>query len=190
MASSNAPNPIVKLALEFAPLVLFFLANGRFGIFVATGVFMVAIVLSLAISYALMRKLPVMAVVSGVVVLVFGGLTIALHDDTFIKVKPTIVNCLFGGVLLGGLAFGRPLLPLVLDQVLTLTPAGWRKLTFRWAIFFFVLALLNELVWRNFSTEAWVNFKTFGIMPLTLIFALAQTPLIMRHGEEAESGKA
>ena len=190
MASSNAPNPIVKLALEFAPLVLFFLANGRFGIFVATGVFMVAIVLSLAISYALMRKLPVMAVVSGVVVLVFGGLTIALHDDTFIKVKPTIVNCLFGGVLLGGLAFGRPLLPLVLDQVLTLTPAGWRKLTFRWAIFFFVLALLNEVVWRNFSTETWVNFKTFGPMPLTLIFALAQTPLIMRHGGEAESGKA
>ncbi|SDR62562.1 intracellular septation protein [Rhizobiales bacterium GAS191] len=190
MATSNAPNAFVKLALEFAPLVLFFLANGRFGIFAATGAFMVAILISLAISYWLLRKLPVMAVVSAVVVLVFGGLTIALHDETFIKVKPTIVNCLFGTVLLGGLAMGRPLLPLVLDQVLTLTPAGWRKLTFRWAIFFFVLAVTNEVVRLNFSTEAWVNFKSFGTIPLTLIFALAQTPLILRHGEETQGGKA
>jgi intracellular septation protein len=93
-------------------------------------------------------------------------------------------------VLLGGLAFGKPLLPLVLDQVLTLTPAGWRKLTLRWAIFFFLLAVLNEIVWRNFSTDIWVNFKVFGTMPLTLLFALAQTPLILRHGEETQGGKA
>jgi intracellular septation protein len=190
MATQNAPNPIVKLALEFAPLALFFIANGRLGIFAATGVFMVAILTSLAVSYALMRKLPVMAVVSAVVVLVFGGLTLALHDETFIKVKPTIVNSLFGFVLLGGLAMGRPLLPLVLDQVITLTQAGWRKLTFRWAIFFFVLAIINEIVWRNFTTETWVDFKTFGTIPLTLIFALAQTPLILRHGEETRSGEA
>ena len=183
-------NPVLKLALEFAPLALFFVANSRVGIFAATGVFMAAILVSLAVSYALTRKLPIMALVSAAVVLVFGGLTLALHDDLFIKMKPTIVNTLFGVVLLGGLAFGKPLLPLVLDQVLTLTPAGWRKLTLRWAIFFFVLAVLNEIVWRNFSTDIWVNFKVFGTMPLTLLFALAQTPLILRHGEETQGGKA
>jgi len=180
-------NPFVKLALEFAPLALFFVANARFGIFAATGIFMVAILASLATSYAIARTLPIMALVSGAVVLVFGGLTLALHDDLFIKMKPTIVNCLFGAILLGGLAFDRPLLPLVLDQVLTLTTQGWRKLTLRWAVFFFVLAGLNEIVWRNFSTDTWVNFKVFGTMPLTLLFAIAQTPLILRHGEEAGS---
>ncbi|MBV9519951.1 MAG: septation protein A [Hyphomicrobiales bacterium] len=181
-------NPLVKLALEFAPLGLFFIANSRFGIFVATAIFMAAILIALAVSYALLRKLPIMALVSAVVVVVFGGLTLALHDDLFIKMKPTIVNGLFGAALLIGLAFDRPLLPLVLDQVLTLTPAGWRKLTWRWAVFFLVLAALNEFVWRNFSTDTWVNFKVFGTMPLTLIFALAQTPLILRHGEETQGG--
>jgi intracellular septation protein len=182
---ANPPiNPLVKLALEFAPLALFFIANGRLGIFGATGVFMVAILVSLAVSYALTGKLPVMASVSAVLVLVFGGLTLALHDATFFKMKPTIVNTLFGLTLLGGLAFDKPLLPLVLDQVLSLTPVGWRKLTWRWAMFFFFLAALNEIVWRNFSEDFWVNFKVFGTMPLTLIFALSQTPLILRYGEE------
>jgi intracellular septation protein len=188
MARAQPINPIVKLALEFAPLGLFFIANGRWGIFPATGVFMAAILVSLVASYALTRTLPIMAIVSGIVVVVFGGLTLALHNDTFIKMKPTIVNSLFGAILLGGLAFGRPLLPLVLDQVLTITDEGWRKLTLRWGIFFFVLAALNEIVWRNFSTDTWVSFKVFGTMPLTLIFALSQTPLIMRHGEEGENG--
>jgi intracellular septation protein len=189
METRKPINPLIKLALEFAPLALFFLANSRFGIFIATGVFMVAILVSLIVSYALTKTLPIMALVSAAVVLVFGGLTLALHDDLFIKMKPTIVNCLFGVVLLGGLAFDRPLLPLVLDQVLTLTPQGWRKLTLRWAIFFFVLAALNEFVWRNFSTDTWVNFKVFGTIPLTLLFAIAQTPLILRHGEETSSSE-
>jgi intracellular septation protein len=188
MVTSKPINPLVKLALEFAPLALFFIANARLGIFAATGIFMAATLIALAISYALTRSLPIMLLVSAVVVLVFGGLTLALHDDLFIKMKPTIVNSLFGAALLGGLALGKPLLPLVLDQVLTLTPAGWRKLTWRWAIFFFVLAALNEFMWRNFSTDTWVNFKVFGTMPLTLIFALAQTPLILRHGEETLGG--
>jgi intracellular septation protein len=182
----QAINPFLKLALEFAPLVLFFIANGRLGIFNATAVFMVAVLVSLLVSYALTRKLPIMALVSAGAVLIFGGLTLLLHDQTFIKMKPTIVNSLFGAVLLGGLAFGKPLLPLVLDQVLTLTDVGWRKLTLRWAIFFFVLAALNEVVWRSFSENFWVNFKVFGTIPLTLIFALSQTPLILRHGEETE----
>jgi len=185
---SKPVNPLVKLALEFAPLALFFVANSRFGIFAATGLFMVATIAAIAISYFLMDRLPIMALVSAVIVIIFGGLTLALHDDLFIKMKPTIVNGLFGGALLVGLALDRPILPLVLDQVLTLTPAGWRKLTWRWAIFFFVLAALNEFVWRNFSTDTWVNFKVFGTMPLTLVFALAQTPLILRHGEETQGG--
>jgi intracellular septation protein len=126
--------------------------------------------------------------VSAVVVLVFGGLTLFLQDELFIKLKPTIVNSMFGAVLLGGLALGKPLLPLVLDSVFRLTPEGWRKLTFRWAIFFFVLAALNEIVWRTQTTDFWVNFKVFAIMPLTLAFALAQTPLILRH--EAKDGPA
>ena len=185
MEKPQPPNPFLKLALEFAPLVIFFIANGRLGIFAATGVFMVAVLVSLVVSYALTRKLPIMASVSAVVVLVFGGLTLAFHDATFFKMKPTIVNTLFGLALLGGLAFNKPLLPIVLDQVLTLTPAGWRKLTWRWAMFFFFLAGLNEFVWRNFSEQTWVDFKVFGTMPITLIFALSQTPLILRHGEEA-----
>jgi intracellular septation protein len=188
MTTSKPIHPLVKLALEFAPLALFFIANSRLGIFSATGIFMGATLVALAIYYALTRSLPIMLLVSTVVVVIFGGLTLALHDDLFIKMKPTIVNSLFGAVLIGGLAFGKPILPLVLDQVLTLTPAGWRKLTLRWAIFFFALAALNEIVWRNFSTDTWVNFKVFGTMPLTLVFALAQTPLILRHGEETQKG--
>lgn len=179
-------NPLLKLALEIGPLVIFFIANQRAGIFAATGLFMVAVIASLAVSWVLTRHLPVMPMVSAVVVLVFGGLTLFLQDELFIKLKPTIVNTMFGAVLLGGLAFGRPLLPLVLDTVFRLTPEGWRKLTFRWAIFFFVLAALNEIVWRTQTTDFWVNFKVFGIMPLTLAFALAQTPLILRHEEKDE----
>ncbi|TDR93204.1 septation protein A [Enterovirga rhinocerotis] len=183
-------NPLAKLALELGPLVLFFFANAygdRFGIaqdrriFVATGLFVVATLIALAVHYVLVRRLPIMPLVSAVVVVVFGGLTVALNDEIFIKLKPTIVNTLFGICLLIGLYFRKPLLAIVLDSVFDLTEEGWRKLTFRWAIFFFVLAALNEIVWRTQTTDTWVNFKVFGIMPLTLVFALAQTPLLMRH---------
>ncbi|MET0430767.1 MAG: septation protein A [Microvirga sp.] len=183
-------HPLLKLALELGPLGLFFIANayaGRFGfgedrrIYVATALFIGATVVALAVHYALLRKLPIMPLVSGVVVVVFGGLTLALQDETFIKLKPTIVNTLFGLILLGGLWFRKPLLRIVLDSMFELTDEGWRKLTLRWALFFFVLAILNEVVWRTQSTDAWVTFKVFGIMPLTLVFALAQTPLLMRY---------
>jgi intracellular septation protein len=179
-------NPLLKLALELGPLALFFLANQRAGIFAATGLFIAATLVSLAVHYALVRKLPIMPMVSGVVVVVFGGLTLALQDELFIKLKPTIVNTLFGVVLLGGLYFQKPLLALVLDSMFDLTDEGWRKLTFRWAIFFFVLAALNEIVWRTQSTDFWVSFKVFGIMPLTVAFALAQTPLLMRYEAKAD----
>jgi intracellular septation protein len=111
----------------------------------------------------------------------FGGLTLLLKDDTFLKLKPTIVNGLFGIALLGGLYFRKPLLQIVLDSVFELTDEGWRKLTLRWALFFLALAVINEIVWRTQTTDFWVSFKVFGIMPLTIAFALAQTPLLLKH---------
>jgi intracellular septation protein len=197
-------NPLLKLLLELGPLGIFFagnfwptaftplmrlivspemLASERVGIFTATALFMPATVVALVVHYWLVKKLPIMPLVSGVVVLVFGSLTLLLHNDVFIKLKPTIVNSMFGAVLLGGLAFGRPLLSVVLDSVFELTQEGWRKLTFRWGVFFFCLAALNEVIWRTQTTDFWVSFKAWGIMPLTLIFALAQTPLMMRYAK-------
>jgi intracellular septation protein len=174
-------NPFLKLGLELGPLVVFFFANASFGIFAATGAFMVATIVALSASWWLTRRLAIMPIVTGVVVFVFGGLTLLLQDEVFIKMKPTIVNALFGSALLGGLAFGRPLLGYVFDSVFRLDNEGWRKLTFRWGIFFFALAFLNEIVWRSVSTDMWVNFKVFGIMPLTVVFTLSQMPLIHRH---------
>jgi intracellular septation protein len=195
-------NPSLKLVLDLGPLVLFVLANfrpalflplvslilpadivsgERVGIFVATGVFMLATVAALAISYALTRHLPVMPLVTAVVVLVFGSLTLALHDELFIKLKPTIIYALFGGVLLGGLAFGKPLLGIVFDSVFHLTEEGWRKLTLRWALFFFALAILNEIVWRTQSTNVWVSFKFFGVVPLIFAFGALQYPLLTKY---------
>ncbi|MCF1505373.1 septation protein A [Afifella sp. H1R] len=180
--------PLVKLLLELGPLVVFFFANARFDIFVATASFMVAIAISLGVSYWLTKKLAIMPLVTGIVVLVFGTLTLILHDEVFIKMKPTIVNALFGAILLGGLAFGRSFLGYVFDSVFRLDAEGWRKLTFRWGLFFFALAILNEVVWRNFSTDFWVSFKVFGIMPLTIVFTLTQMPLITRHSLEPLGG--
>ncbi len=189
-------NALLKLALELGPLMVFFFANARgewlvetwpalgmLGgpIFLATGLFMVATAISLAISWALVRSLPIMPLVSGVVVFVFGALTLYLQDDIFIKMKPTIVNTLFAGVLLGGLLFGKSLLGYVFDSAFKLDAGGWRKLTLRWGLFFIFLAVVNEVVWRNFSTDAWVAFKVWGIMPITIIFTMTQMPLIMRH---------
>jgi intracellular septation protein len=195
-------NPWLKLALDLGPLLLFFFANAkpalfepwlapiipeavqtgeRAGIFVATAVFMVAIVVALLVSYGLTRRLPMMALVSAVVVVVFGGATLVFQNETFIKVKPTIIYLLFTTVLLGGLIFRKPLLAAVFDQVFHLTEEGWRKLTVRWALFFLVLAILNELVWRTQSTDTWVTFKVFGVAPLTFLFAALQYPLLVRY---------
>ncbi len=174
-------NPFLKLALELGPLVVFFMANARFGIYAGTGIFMAAVLLALGTSYVLTRHLPVMAIVSAVVVLVFGSMTLLLHDETFIKVKPTIIYVLFAAVLLIGLVFRKPFLNIVFDQMFNLTDEGWRKLTLRWILFFLALAVANEVIWRTQSTDFWVAFKAFGTVPLTLAFALAQYPLLMRY---------
>ncbi len=180
--TAAAHNPLLKMALETGPVVLFFIANAKLDIFYATAVLMVSVLVSLGASWYLTRRIPVMPLVTAVMVLVFGGLTLYLHDDQFIKLKPTIVNCLFGTMLLGGLAFGTSFLETVMGESLQMDHKGWKILTFRWGIFFFVLAGLNELVWRTQTTDFWVSFKLFGIMPLTLLFALSQAPLMMKHG--------
>ena len=203
MNAQKAPlNPTLKLVLDIGPLLLFFIANSRpaiflpllrpilpagiasdehVGIFVATAVFMAAVVIALAVSYALTRALPIMPLITAIIVLVFGSLTLVLHDELFIKLKPTIIYLLFAGVLLGGLAFGKPLLGLVFDSVFHLTQDGWRKLTLRWAVFFVALAVLNEIVWRTQTTDVWVSFKVFGVLPLTFLFAALQFPLMSKY---------
>ena len=178
-------DPTLKLVLELGPLACFFVASYRFGLHAATGVLMVGVVVTLAVSYALTRRLPVMPVVTAIAVLTFGALTFYFDNPVFIKIKPTVINCIFGAALLGGLVFNKPLLPVVLDSALHLDEAGWRKLTFRWGLFFFVLAGLNEIVWRTQSDVFWSGFKVFGTMPLTLLFALSQVPLILRHEQKA-----
>jgi intracellular septation protein len=201
-AKKRELNPVLKLVLDLGPLLLFFFANSRpalflplispilpaeaasgerTGIFVATAVFMVAVVAAFVISYALTRRLPLMLLVTAVIVLIFGSLTLVLHDELFIKLKPTIIYVLFGSTLLGGLAFGRPLLGVIFDSVFHLTETGWRKLTLRWALFFFALALLNEVVWRTQSTDVWVTFKVFAVLPLTFLFAASQYSLLTKY---------
>ena len=192
-------SPLLKLVLELGPLMVFFFANSRgewlaghfptlseLGgpIFIATGLFMAATAIALVVSWMLTRTLPMMPLISGIVVFVFGALTLWLQNDTFIKMKPTIVNALFGVILLGGLLFGQSLLGYVFNSAFKLNDEGWRKLTIRWGFFFLFLAVLNEVVWRGFSTDTWVAFKVWGTMPITIIFTMAQMPLIMRHSVE------
>jgi intracellular septation protein len=184
--TANGMSPWLRLALEAGPLLLFFVINARAGIMPATGVFMVATLVSLAICYAKERRLPTMPLVTGVFVLIFGGLTLAFDDDFFIKLKPTIVNGLFALALFAGLALRRNLLKILLEAALQLDDAGWRKLTWRWAWFFVVLAALNEVVWRTQSTDFWIAFKLWGVLPLTIAFSASQFPLILRHTQDDE----
>ena len=175
-------NPILKLVLELGPLGVFFFGNYKFGIFPATAAFMVAMLVSLIVSYAVSRKLPIMPLVTAVFVLIFGGLTLYLHNDTFIKLKPTMVNGFFAATLFGGMVYGKALIRMPFEAALPpMTDEGWAKLNVRWAWFFVFLAILNEVIWRNFSTNAWVDFKVFALTPITLIFSLAQLRLIMQH---------
>jgi len=208
MTGSNAPEttadekqgadkpglgPFARLAVEAGPLVVFFVVNRMEGIMAGTGAFMAATLVSVVLSHRLDRRLPLMPLISCGFVMLFGGLTLALDDALFIKIKPTVVNLLFAAVLGIGLALKRPFLKMLMGAMIELDDQGWRVLTLRWAVFFVVLAVLNEIVWRSMSTDAWVNFKVFALMPLTLLFGLANVPLIMRHqvgGAEAGGGGA
>ena len=179
-------HPFLKLALDLGPLLIFFAANAVFGIFTATAVFMAAMLIVIAIGIAIERKISPMPLITGALVLLFGGLTLWLSNDIFIKIKPTILYAIFAAVLLGGLAFSRLFIKLLLGQTLKLSDAAWRTLTWRWAVFFVALAIINEIVWRNVSTNTWVAFKVWAIFPLTLLFAMAQTPFISRHQIESD----
>lgn len=172
-----------KLAIELGPLLVFFAANAVAGIYAATASFMAVTLVALAVAWWRYHKLPMMLLVSAVVVLVFGTLTLYLRDETFIKLKPTIVYLAFAAFLGAGLLLRKPVLEILLGSVFNLTEPGWRKLTLRWALFFIAMAALNELVWRNVSTDAWVSFKAFGFLPLTFLFALSQLPLMHRYSE-------
>jgi intracellular septation protein len=171
----------MKILIEMGPLVAFFIANWKAGIFWGTGVFMVATAIALAASWTMTRKLAMVPLVSAVFVALFGALTLWLQSDIFIKVKVTLINALFGAILLGGAAFGRHYLKLVMGEAIKLEEMAWRILSIRWGVFFFALAGLNEIVWRNFTTDQWVNFKVFGLLPLTLVFAFANAPYMTKH---------
>lgn len=182
--------PFLKFALEIGPLAVFFILNSRTDIFYATGGFMIATVISLTLSKIFMKRIPIMPLVSGVFVLIFGFLTIYLQNEIFIKLKPTIINLLFASILFTGLYFNKLLLKILLGEVLHLRDDGWRILTLRWIGLFIFLALLNEFVWRNFETNTWAAFKLFGVMPITFIFMISQIPLIMKYQVDETPEKA
>jgi intracellular septation protein len=171
----------VKPLTEFGPLVVFFGCYFLFGLLPATAALIAATLAALAVTWGLERRLPLMPVITAVVVAVFGGLTLWLEDETFIKMKPTIVQVIFSLVLLGGLMAGKPLLKPLLGAAWQMDESGWRKLTFRFAVFFAAMAALNEAVWRTQTTDVWVTFKVFGILGLTVVFAASQIYLLQRH---------
>jgi intracellular septation protein len=175
-------NPQVRrLLLDLGPLLVFFVSFKYLGIFGATAAFMAAILISLGVGFSIEKKLSPMPLFTAVLVLIFGGLTLCLKNDMFIKMKPTVLYAFFGLTLIGGLAFNRLFIKYVFGQAFVMDPPAWRQLTWRWGIFFLALAILNEIVWRNASTDAWVAFKVWGIIPLIFLFALAQTPFVMKH---------
>ena len=180
-------NPLLKLAFEMGPLGVFFVANARADLFAATAAFMVASIVSLGALWFLTRRLAIMPLVTAGIVLVFGGLTLWLQDETFIKMKPTIVNGLFAATLGLGLLLRKPLLQVVLEGAFDLTDVGWRRISLAWTLFFAFMAVLNEVLWRNLTTDAWVTFKTFGSPAITFVFAIGLTPLLTRHAREGTS---
>ena len=179
-------SPLQRLGLDLGPLLIFFITFQVAGIFAATAAFMVAVCAALGIGYAIERRISPMPLFTAVLVLIFGGLTLWLKNDTFIKMKPTVLYAGFGITLLGGLVFGRLFVKYVFAAAFELSEEGWRKLTLRWGVFFLVLAILNEVIWRSLPTAAWVKFKVFGIIPLIMLFALAQMPLVLKHEVKEE----
>jgi intracellular septation protein len=197
MTKPQEPAGLSRLLIDIGPLIIFFLANYLapvphvLRIFVATGAFMAAMIAALIYSQLRYRRISPLLLFSGFMVVILGGLTIWLRNDTFIKMKPTAYYLLVAGLLGFGLKTGRPFLKMVLGAAYPgLDEDGWRLLTRNWAWFFAGMAVLNEAVWRNSSTDFWVGFKLWGAIPLTFLFAAANIPMLMRHGlikEEAEA---
>ena len=183
---------MVKMLTDFGPLIAFFVANSMGGIYWATGVLMASIIAASAVSWMLTGKISTMHIVTLGFVLVFGGLTLWLENETFIKVKVSLVNGLFGSILVGGWLMGKSLLKFVMGEFLKLDDEGWRQLSLRWGLMFFGLAALNEAVWRSVSTDTWVTFKVFGLLAVTMVFGMCQMPFIAKHmiEDEEESSKS
>jgi intracellular septation protein len=177
----------LRLALDFGPLLGFFLGFRAYGLLAGTAALIALTLLSLAIIYAVEKRMALMPLLSGMAVTVFGGLTLFLHDERFIKIKPTLINLLFAAILLIGLYYKKPMMKFLLQDAFRMTDEGWKKLSFRWGLFFIFLAALNECIWRNFPTEFWVSFKVFGMLTLTMAFTLSQIPLIKKYWVEEPS---
>jgi intracellular septation protein len=194
-ASRPEPSPVrrheprwLKPASDYGPLAVFFLVYLSQGLIPATAALIAATAVALAVTLIIARRVPLLPLITAAVVGIFGGLTLWFNDETFIKMKPTIVQAIIGALLLGGLAFGRSLLKPVMGASWSMDDAGWRKLSLRFGLFFLAMALLNEVVWRTQSTDFWVNFKVFGLLGLTLVFSMAQVPLLQRHQLPIEPG--
>ena len=170
-----------KLLIDIGPLAVFFIFYTRSGLQASILPFMLATVIAVLFSYILEKKIPIMPTVGAGIILLFGGLTIYFDNDVFFKMKPTIINLLFAVILYGGILINKPLLKYLLGAALKLEEEGWKILTQRWIGFFIALAILNEVVWRTQSTDIWVNFKVFGILPITFIFTMTQFPLIKKY---------
>ena len=190
----NGPGMAAKLAIDVGPILIFFLVNGfapvpsMFRIFYATGAFMMAMLAAMLISQIRYRHISAMLWFSGGMVLVLGSITIWLHNETFIKIKPTIYYASIAALLFFGLYTGRNLLKMVLGTAYPgLSERGWKLLSRNWALFFLAMAVVNEMVWRNTTTDFWVGFKLWGALPATILFALANIPMLMRHGLQAEA---
>jgi len=175
-----------KQAIDFAPLLVFFITNAVWGLMPATGAIMAATAVAIAISWFYARHIPVMPLVSAILLMIFGGLTLVFDNDIFIKMKPTIVYVMMATALGVGLITGRNFMGRVLGGVFTLTDRGWHIMTMRWIGFFLFAACLNEAVWRTQTTDIWVSFKVFGFLPLTFVFAALQAPLLNRYSIKAE----
>ena len=172
---------LIKSLIEIIPLILFFIANAKYGIIVATKVFVITTIIALIVSYLHLKKISTPLLITSFLILIFGGLTIFFKDPTFIKLKPTIVYFLFSSFLFVGLALKKNFLKIYLSNLIKLNDVGWNILTKRWGIFFLTMAILNEIIWRNFSTDFWVSFKVFGFLPLTIIFTILQQNLVKKY---------
>jgi intracellular septation protein len=172
---------LVKLLLEFMPLGLFFIASTEYDVFVGTGILMVATVISLIMTWWLFRQVAIMAIITAATGIAAGAMTLFLHDEMYVKLKPTVVSLIFAAILLAGQLINRPLFKPLLGENLHLTDEGWRILTWLWFGYFLFISGLNEYIWRHYSTEFWVAFKAFALMPMTVLFALPQMHFLKRY---------